>query len=251
YDTLKKVLAGEASTDRITGIQQELADISGHMLHFMENHDEQRIASSGFAGDARKGKPAMVVSATIDGGPVMVYFGQEVGEPAAGDAGFGSATRTTIFDYWGVPHHVRWMNDGAFDGGQLTPEEKELREFYRRLLNFTLGSKALTGEYREIHTYNRHHTEWYNDRVFSFARWKGDERLIVVVNFDASEAFGFELQLPADLVAGWGLDDGSYTLTDQMNTGTPVIRVLRVDHGNARVRIDIDPLGSLILSVGT
>lgn len=246
YDTLKKIMAGEAGTDQIVTIQEQLADISGHMLHFMENHDEQRIASSGFAGDARKGKPAMVVSATIGPGPVMVYFGQEVGEPAAADAGFGSATRTTIFDYWGVPGHVRWMNGGAFDGGQLTPEEKELREFYRRLLNFTLRSPALTGEYREIHTHNRHYTEWYNDRVFSFVRWKGDERLIVVANFESSDGFGFELQLPGDLVGRWGLAEGNHTLVDQLH-GRQLS--LKVADGKAATRIDLQPLESLILAL--
>jgi len=246
YDTLKRIMAGEAGTDRIVGIRESMADINGHMLHFMENHDEQRIASTGFAGDARKAKPAMVVSAAIGTGPVMVYFGQEVGEPAAEDAGFGSATRTTIFDYWGVPHHVRWMNNGRFDGGQLTAEEKALREFYRRLLNFTAGSAVLTGEYREIHSYNRQHTGWYNDRVFSFVRWKGDERLIIVANFDASDGFGFELQLPGDLTGQWGLTDGSHTLADRLGDRR---LTLEVRNGKAETRIDLQPLESLILEL--
>ncbi len=66
-----------------------------------------------------------------------------------------------------VPNQVKWVNGGKFDGGLLSPEEKELREYYSTLLNFTLKSQALTGEYREIHSFNREHTEWYNDRVFS------------------------------------------------------------------------------------
>ena len=259
YDTLKSIMQGHGSTDSIIQIQEELADIEQHMLRFLENHDEQRIASSGFAGDANKGKPAMVVSATLSRSPVMIYFGQEVGEPGRGDAGFGSDTRTTIYDYWGVPNHVRWMNNGAFDGGELTGEEKELREFYRRLLRFTIASDALMDRYREIHSYNRNHTQWYNDRVFSFVRWTGrgmqdptlrgeGEILIIVVNFDARETYGFELMLPGDLLEIWGLVPGSYPLEEQLYGRT---FLLNVNNGRAATRIDIDPLESLILRLGT
>ncbi len=250
YDTLKVIMQSRGSTDRIVPIQEGLKDIEHHMLHFLENHDEQRIASNGFAGSAAPGKPAMVVSATISTSPTMVYFGQEVGEPGDGNPGFGSQTRTTIFDYWGVPHHQRWMNGGAFDGGQLTEEEKELREFYRRLLNFTLESPALTGEYREIHSHNRSETEWYNDRVFSYLRWKGEERLIIVVNFDTRERFGFDLQLPPEIIREWGMEDGNYRMEDQLS-GQPSGKefLLRVKEGTGRVRVDLEPLESFILAL--
>ncbi len=259
YDTLKSIIQGQGSTDSLIQIQEELADIEHHMLHFLENHDEQRIASPGFAGDANKGKPAMTVSATLSRSPVMIYFGQEVGEPGNGDAGFGSETRTTIYDYWGVPNHVRWMNNGAFDGGQLTEEEKELREFYRRLLRFAAASDALQEQYREIHSYNRDHTRWYNDRVFSFVRWTGrgssgkglkkeqEEMLIIIVNFDARESFGFELMLPDDLLQSWGLDQGTYTMEEQLSGRSFLLDV----NNGARTRIDIDPLESLILRLET
>ena len=246
YDTLKHIMQGHGSTDNLIPIQEGLGDIEHHMLHFLENHDEQRIASAGFAGDAGKGKPAMVVSATISTSPTMIYFAQEVGEPGDGNAGQGSETRTTIYDYWGVPTHVRWMNNGAFDGGQLTPEESSLREFYRKLLNFTLHSKALMGNYREIHSHNREHTDWYNDRVFSFLRWYGDDRLIIVVNFDDTRKFGFGLRLPGEISEEWRLKVGSYRLTDQL--GDRVLE-LRVSDEGATARIDLDPLESLILKL--
>jgi hypothetical protein len=176
----------------------------------------------------------------------MVYFGQEVGEPGDGNAGYGSETRTTIYDYWGVPSHTRWMNKGAFDGGNLSKKEKELRDFYKTLLNFTLNSKALMGKYHEIHSFNRALTEWYNDRVFSFVRWNEDERLIIVVNFDTNDSFGFELQLPGGIVETWNLHEGSYTLKDMLRDHT---KTLVVKDGKAVARIDIEPLESLILSV--
>jgi len=247
YDTLKNIMQGKGSTDNLIPIQEGLADIGKHMVHFLENHDEQRIASPGFAGKAESGKPAMVVSATIDKAPVMVYFGQEVGEPGAEDAGFGKPTRTSIFDYIGVPHHQRWLNGGKFDGGQLSASEKSLRDFYQRLLNFTINSPALAGEYQEIHSHNRQHTEWYNDRVFSFVRWSEDQKLIIVSNFDENETYGFELEIPADIIQNWNLKEGEYQLSEKLFGN--VKPKLKVQNGIAKVRIDLNPLESWVLEL--
>jgi glycosidase len=247
YDTLKNIIQGHGSADHLAGIQQGLADIEHHMLHFLENHDEQRLASPAFAGSAAKGKPAMVLSAAISTSPTMIYFAQEVGEPGDGNAGFGSATRTTIFDYWGVPSHQRWMNGGAFDGGKLTDEEKSLRDFYRRLLNFTIKSPALMGKYQEIHSFNRVNTTGYYDKCFSFARWSGDERLLVVVNFKDSITDDYELQLPADLVKEWKLKDGTYKLQDQLYQSAEFELV--VSGGLGKVNMEVKPLESFILSL--
>lgn len=247
YDTLKNIMQGHGSTDHLAGIQQGLADIETHMLHFLENHDEQRIASAAFAGNAMKGKPAMVVSATIGTSPTMIYFGQEVGEPGDGNPGFGSATRTTIFDYWGVPAHQRWMNKGAFDGGLLLPQEKELRDFYQRLLNFTINSPALMGSYQEIHTYNRMNTSGYFDKAFTFARWSEDERLIVVTNFKDAITDIYELQLPTNLLQAWGLQDGNYILKDQLYQKAEF--EMNVSGGVGKVKMVVKPLESFILSL--
>ena len=185
YDTLKPIMQGAKTTDSIAPVHAAVLDIEEHMLHFLENHDEQRIASDAFAGDADKGRPAMVVSALLSRSPTMIYFAQDVGEPGDGDAGFGDPTRTTIFDYWGVPSHQRWMNGGRFDGGALSDQERNLREFYRRLLNLSATNAAMQGEYAEIHSANRAVNDDYSGWLFSFVRWRGDERLIVVSNFDS------------------------------------------------------------------
>ena len=247
YDTLKRIMKGHSSTDYIAHIQERLSDIEHHMLHFLENHDEQRIASPEFAGDPFKAKPAMVISAAISTSPVMIYFGQEVGEPGAESAGFGAPSRTSIFDYIGVPHHQRWMNDKKFDGGQLSEEETALRDFYKRLLTFTRESEALMGAYQEIHSHNREQTEWYNDKVFSFVRWSENQKLLVITNFDATETFGFDLELPEFVIVKWGLAEGSYPLLDRLyETYKPV---LTIANGKGKVRIDIKPLQSFILEV--
>lgn len=245
YDTLKNIIQGHGSTDNIAPIQKGLADIEQHMLHFLENHDEQRIASPGFAGDARKALPAMVLSATISSSPTMIYFGQEVGEPAKEEPGFGAPTRTSIFDYVGVPHHQRWMNEGAFDGGQLSREEKSLRAFYKALLNFTIQSSALMSKYADLHAYNRENVPAYSNRVHAFTRWSGQETLIIVNNFDATESYEFELQIPESIIKEWKLEKDSYTLKDQLPGGKTMD--LKLVDGTGKTTLKLAPLEALIL----
>ena len=240
-------MQGHGKTDNIPPIQKDLADIEHHMLHFLENHDEQRIASPEFAGDALKGKPAMVVSATISTSPTMIYFAQEFGEDGSEDAGFGKPSRTSIFDYIGVPSLQRWVNDKQFDGGASTPEEKELRDFYKRLLNFTINSSALASNYEDIHQYNRDHTENYNDKVLSFVRWSADEHLIVISNFDANQGQEFQLKIPEGIINAWTLEDGSYNLSDALyNTYQSD---LNVENGIGSANIKLEPLQSFILKL--
>jgi len=247
YDTLKHVMQGHGKTDNIPPIQDDLRDIEHHMLHFLENHDEQRIASPEFAGSAEKGKPAMVVSATISTSPTMIYFGQELGEPAEEDLGFGDPSRTSIFDYGSVPSYLRWVNDRKFNGGQSTLAEKELRDFYSRLLNFTINSSALMGNYADIHAHNQQNTEWYNDKVLSFVRWDENEKLVIVSNFNAESTYGFELQIPKDIVLAWSLENGEYRMKDQLyNTYETT---LKIDDNRAFMRVDVKPLESFILKL--
>lgn len=246
YDTLKHIMQGHGSTNNLPAIYNGLADIEHHMLHFLENHDEQRIASAGFAENAERGKPAMVVSTCLSTSPTMLYFGQNVGEPGDGDMGFGSETRTSIFDYCGVPAHQRWMNNGKFDAGQSTPAEKELNAFYKTLLSFSANSKALLGEYKDIHTYNRKNTANYTDKVFSFVRWNESERLIVVSNFEEAN-HKFQLKLDTETVQAMGLLDGTYELFDEllgkMNTK------LIIKNGIGSVDVELASLQSFILKI--
>ncbi len=248
YDSLKHIMQGHGWTDHIPVVQKGLMDIEHHMLHFLENHDEQRIASPEFAGDARRGMPAMTVSATLSTSPTMLYFGQEVGEPGAENAGFGSPSRTSIFDYIGVPHHQRWMNEKAFDGGQLSEEEKALRDFYKRLLNLTISSKALMGSYEDIHYFNRDHTPGYDYRVHSFVRWKDGQRWLILVNFDAERSYELEMKIPPSVVSAWELkDENTYRLTDRLYENTEVD--LKIEKGQGLFKIGLAPLQSYILEL--
>lgn len=224
YDHLKAVIQGRTATDGLTDIRQRNKDIEHHMLHFLDNHDEQRLASPEFAGSGERGKPLMVVSTTLSTAPTMVYFGQEVGEPGNEDAGFGKRSRTSIFDYIGVPNHQRWMNHGKFDGGQLTSKEKALRDFYKRLLNFSIKSSALMGNYLDLHAVNAQ-TAGYNGQQYAFARWSDTEKLIVVSNFDSEHAHQYKLKISNELINLWHLKDGSYPVKDVLYGKTFTLQV--------------------------
>ncbi|MGN6394932.1 MAG: alpha-amylase family glycosyl hydrolase [Mucilaginibacter sp.] len=174
--------------------------IDEHMLRFMENHDEQRIASPGFAGNPWLAVPGMIVSATLSTGPVMVYFGQEVGEPGAGAKGFGGDDgRSSIFDYWGVPEHQKWLNNGKFDGAQLSAEQKGLREFYSKLLNAVKNNEALnSGSFYELMVANEHQPG-FNTRLYIFLRYTAKQRILVITNFNRSEQH-INVKLPDELL---------------------------------------------------
>ncbi|AIY12220.1 alpha-amylase family glycosyl hydrolase [Cellulophaga baltica] len=248
YDSLKHIMAGHGWTDHIETVERGMKDIEHHMLRFLENHDEQRIASPEFAGDPKIAKPAMVVSATLSTAPTMIYFGQEVGEPGAENAGFGSPSRTSIFDYIGVPTFQRWVNNKKFDGGQSTEDEKNLRDFYKRLLNFTIGSSALMGQYQEIHYYNKDHTEGYDHRVFSFCRWSDDEKLIIVTNFDKEKTYDLTLKVPEFMIEKWKLSSGIFPMEDQLyHVSNPELKVTDTKRGE--FSIQIKPLESFIFKL--
>jgi len=195
YDTLRLLIDGKSSTKDIPAIQESLQGINHRMLHFLENHDEQRIASPFFAGDPWRAIPAMVVSAMIDQGPVMIYFGQEVGEPGIGAEGFsGEDGRTTHYDYWGVPEHQKWMNGGKFDGALLDDHQKKLRSMYRKVLNLARSNSAIVdGSYADLTASNIASSN-FGDDVFSCLRWNGNEVIMIVAGFsDATQKIVIEI----------------------------------------------------------
>ncbi len=245
YDHLKAMIRGQALSDGLTDIRKRNQDIERHMLHFLDNHDEQRLASIDFAGTPERGKPLMVVSTLLSSAPIMIYFGQEVGEPGLEEGGFGKPTRTSIFDYVGVPHHQRWMNNGKFDGGQLSDSEKALRDFYKRLLTFSAKSSAVMGNYMDLHAPNAS-TPNYDGQQYAFARWSATEKLIIVSNFDSYREVDYTLQIPAELIRLWGLKDGSYPLKDVLYGSTVP---LKVSQGKGLLPVKLKGSESLVLKL--
>ena len=190
YDTLRALTCGHDSATNIPFRWQSLNGIEKNMLNFLENHDEQRIASEFFAGNAFKAIPAMVISACMNTNPVMIYFGQELGEPGMDEEGFsGRDGRTTIFDYWSVDTIHRWRNGGKFDGKNLTASEKELQSFYSTLLNLCNKEKAVReGEFFDLTYANLEGVAFNEHKQYAFFRKASKELLFIVVNFDENPA---------------------------------------------------------------
>jgi glycosidase len=222
YDGLRRLVEQkhEATVEDITRVwQHESGDISEHMLRFLENHDEQRINTPAFAkGNPFAAIPAMVVTATLHTGPVMIYFGQELGEKADGKEGFNQADdRTTMFDFWGVPSHQAWMNNGKFDGGLLSEEQKQLQGFYKDLLKFVNSSDAVQHgaffdlQYVQGQGYDRR-------KVYSYLRHTDKQKLLIVCNFDHHKEQNITVNIPEGAWQAMGLHPtGKFALKGVFN----------------------------------
>lgn len=188
YDTLRAIVCGMQSAKAITGCWQSLEGIQDRMLNFLENHDEQRIASDFFAGDPFKAMPAMIVSATMHTNPVMLYFGQELGERGMDAEGFsGCDGRTTIFDYWSLESIRNWRNGGKYTLSLLNEEQKRLRAMYVKLLKPCVQEQALIqGEFYDLMYANYDHPGFFADRQYAFLRRYKKDLLLIVVNFEPS-----------------------------------------------------------------
>jgi len=199
YETLRNITSRNYPARNITYAWQQLNGIEDHMLNFMENHDEHRIASGFFAGDGSYAQPAMIVAATLTKAPVMIYFGQELGELGMDNEGFsGLDGKTTIFDYWGVRSVQAWANNGKFDGEKLSTEQKELRQFYQKLLNITMEEKAITeGVMYDLEYANFNNPHFDTHEQFAYIRKFKDEMLLFVLNFDDKELYT-EVRIPLE-----------------------------------------------------
>lgn len=212
YDTLRDITVGGSAT-RITGAWQSTDDISDHMLYFLENHDEQRIASDFFAADAFKAIPALVVSTLFRSCPYMHYFAQEYGEKGMDKEGFsGRDGRTTIFDYWSVDTMCR------ADEGNLTEDEKKLADIYSKLMNFARTDKTVTGLSYDLMYANPHSPSFDPDRQYAFLRRSGRQLLVVVVNFDNLDR-DILLNIPEHAFEYLKLSDGKDVMGEEILTG--------------------------------
>jgi glycosidase len=219
YDTVRGVIEGHRSAGDILQAWNNIANIHHHMLFFLENHDEQRIASTFFAGDALKGWPGFATLAMLNSNAVMLYFGQELGVDGMEQEGFsGLDGRTTIFDYWGVEQFQRWVNKGAFNDGLLTPQQTEIRHRYQQLLNLALVSEAVnTGHFYDLWQANTVTLASQATVIYPYLRYSDNEVYLFVANFSADEV-KFRLQIPEHAFFTAGLStQGYFKAQDAMN----------------------------------
>ncbi|PYI92223.1 MAG: hypothetical protein DME97_10830 [Verrucomicrobia bacterium] len=157
YRALKRIYDGSGWAN---DIDREIADdfICHNSVRYAENHDEVRLAARGEWGGVgmNVGRPVAAILYGMSRGAIMLYNGQELGEPGAGAEGFGGDdARTSIFDYWSMPEFVKWVNDHNYDGARLSPEQKSLRSFYGRLINLVGEPAYRDGKFFPLNPANR------------------------------------------------------------------------------------------------
>ena len=169
---------------------------------FLENHDEQRIASNEFGKNPESAKAAMMLSSTLHTGPVMLYFGQELGvKPIVAEGFQGNDGRTTIFDFWGVTEMQNWINGGKFDTKKLTKDQKSLRDFYKNTLHFALKNSSIaSGAFHDLQYLNGNSFGYDLSKVYSYLRFDKKQLLLFVYNFDLKNSKEFEVKLPNELL---------------------------------------------------
>lgn len=251
YDSLKNVILYGASSTVISNCWKMLEGLDGQMLRFLENHDEVRLASSAFAGDPFVAVPAMTLSAAMHRGPVMIYSGQEVGEPAAGESGFsGDDGRTTIYDYFNIPELQKWMNEGKFDGGQLSQEQLRLRQFYQKILNFSIRHDAIAnGEFYDLMWANPHEVLYVRDKVYIWLRHSPKQKLLFVINFDRQNGHRFKVRISDHAFNEMGWNRCHEFEATELLWNTQKLNFNRLTAINQGLPVEIKPNGALIFEI--
>ncbi len=227
YDTLKVISKGYAPASSITGCWQSLGGIDNNMLNFLENHDEQRVASEFFLGDPFKAIPALIVSATINKGPFMIYFGQELGEKGMDYEGFsGRDGRTSIFDYWSPSTIREWYNLGKCSTAKLTAEQKSLRKFYNRILVLCNEEASIReGGFYDLMYVNYNNLSFNPEKQYAFIRKHDREMLLIISNFDNKDV-DIQVHIPVHAFEFLNIREGATLNFTDLCTGNSNTREL-------------------------
>lgn len=220
YDTLRNIICRQQPTTDISTCWQAIEDIKEHMLFFLENHDEQRIASDFFAGNAQAGMPGLAAIATFDINPVMIYNGQELGEKGMDEEGFsGKDGRTSIFDYWSMDSIRRWANNGNFDGGLLDKDQRTLRDYYEKILNIVSNENAFSqGSFYGLAYCNKNNHHFPSEQMMAYLRKYENELILVFINFDNKE-HSFRINIPQNAFEALHIPDNVASIAKELISG--------------------------------
>lgn len=236
YDTIRNVICGNGSASFITGAWQSTDDISRHMLYFLENHDEQRVASDFFAGDARKGIPGLVASVLMRSNPFMLYAAEEYGEKGMDKEGFsGVDGRTTIFDYWSIDTLCR-----AADG-TLSDDEQYIYTMHEKVLQIARKEKAIDGDFYDLMYANPWSDKFDNNRLFAFLRKKDKDILLVVCNFSDHVA-DIDVNIPAHAMRMLSIAEKAYKAKDLLTGEQQTLQLQE----NGKVSMTVQAYGARI-----
>ena len=210
YDTLRKIVRGEAPASDITVQWQRLGKYQSRMLNFLENHDEDRISSPYFANSPFGGLAALFVSLFFNTAPFMLYFGQEFGE---------GPEKTSIFDFCSLPKVREWLR--GLKGGDpmkyLGYEEQALYVVYKEFMKKAATEPAMSkGDTFDLEYANPRSEHFNPDRHFVFLRKYRKSIYLCAANF-SNERVRIKVNIPAHAFEYFGIEE-----TEYLNSKTPV-----------------------------
>ena len=263
YKALKNIYDGlRWANDIDTAVTSDF--IYNNSLRYAENHDEVRLAGKHQWGDIgiAVGRPVAAILYGIGRGPLMLYSGQEVGEPATGVEGFGGDdARTTIFDYWSMPELVKWVDGHKYDGALLSKDQKELRTYYAKLLKLSDEPGFRFGAFHPLNPANNKTARFGEIEgdpasghwMYAFLRYdpRSQQRWLVVANLHRSESFAnVHIHIPTEALQWLNLPSNfPLTFTDRLNK-TPVLTALSTDLPTTGLIIpNIPPLSAMYLEI--
>jgi len=241
YDVLRDVACGRRPSSDISFALNSVGDIQHRMLNFLENHDEQRLASDFFLQEGKKARAAMIVTACVNTNPVMIYAGQELGERGMDREGFsGRDGRTTIFDYWSPDTLRAWNNGGRWDDALLPPAAVQLRDFYCRLVRLCNEESALAnGLYYDLMPPNYENSAFDSTSLFAFLRGDQGNHVLVIANC-RDEAKTCSVIIPRHAYeffgsGGEGEERSTVVLTPLLNRGGGQLQFTRDEPAEVRL----------------
>lgn len=229
YDCMCGVMRGVNPASSITWQWQAVDDIKDHMLYFLENHDEIRLASDFSVGrfcGGKRGIPALVVSVLMYKNPFMIYAGQEFGERGMDKEGFsGLDGRTTIFDYWTVLS----LYNGYVSRRCLSSDERNLEKTYSKVLNIAITEKAVSnGLFFDLMYANNCRQGFNPNKHYAFLRKCDHEVLLVVANFSDIDT-ECEVLIPAHAFEYLGLPEKTVHAKDLLSDEESLQMTLKAD----------------------
>jgi len=234
YDTLRDVMLHQRDTNAITWAWQQTDDIASHMLYFLENHDEQRLASDFVCGTAQKALPALVVSVLMRQNPFMFYAGQEWGERGMDAEGFsGKDGRTTIFDYWA-------LNGPAVFSPETLHGTNDIVSYYADVLRIARTEQAVA----EGNTFDLMYVNGHLRRQYAFLRKHDNDLLLVVANFDDAPVTA-AVTIPAHAFSYMGFGECRCQAVDLLSGAKHAVPLAP----DAPVSVDLQPRQSVVLKL--
>lgn len=236
YDKLVGIERWNFSAAQLTSAWQTVDGIGDRMLNFLENHDEVRYGSVEFAGNPSRVIPDLVVSAMMSCGPMMIYYGQELGESATENEGFaGYNNRSTIFDYWSYDTMRRWYDGGKCSVAKLNAHEKWLRSLYSKVLNLINDNAALReGSFFDLMYANLGHEGFDPHHCFCFLRYTPEEALLICTNF-GNEDVDLTVRIPELAFDMTGLKERDVQTHDLLWNKPYAFKLSRTEPLNVRI----------------